>query len=283
MDIIEKYKKNALIISLSKLDLDLNSKYIEPNLQLIEDIAWEFRAQLDDIVLGKETTNKSWTSVHNTYNLHSAENLIRSYPIGGCYPISQAFLEYIETSADFTFLSKYLKEGGIIKIVWGNVRNECFQTAVQIGNYIFDVANDTVDINKPKINITKVGEGSFKNFTSIEEFILIKEKYHNTVVYVNDVVPEIAQFLPLFSKKKNIRLMINYLFPHLTFELNCKLPTGTNQISNEDILKIKAFFTPAIINKINVITDLNEKQKEIEKIGKLFNKYSTSSTSQKAE
>jgi hypothetical protein len=274
LNILSEYENSSLILTINEDQELLCSNFVIPYLERIELIGLEFRKDFDSIIINKVTPSKRYLKPFEIFTKKSNLSLTKQYPIGGCYPISHAFLHFILYSPKFEFLNEFKQRGGIIKLVWGNIRNEFFQTAIQIGNYIVDVSNDTVDVKMAKVKLSKIGTIDFKNFTSIEEFISVKEKYHETTVYVNDLVPEIADFYPLISKKKNtIQFIDNKALPYLILKLKCKLPASNQKLDSVDSQKIISFFNTKALKKINEISNLNEKQKAIRKMALLFNKF----------
>lgn len=273
MNILDQYNKKALIISLNEEQIVLSKNQVTANLSKIAQLGLAFRHALDHRIESGISTSKLWTETLKEFQKNNVNSLNVKYPIGDCFPISCAFLYYVKNTSKFSFLNPYREQGGVVKLVWGNIRDEYFQTAVQIGNYIVDVANDTVDIQKEKVKISEIGNIDFKNFSSIEEFIRVKESYHCTKVFSNFILPEISDFYPLFSVKNNkLRIIDNFSLAHLMLERKCVLPTNKEKMSLQHEEQLLRFFHKDFRDKLNAISDLDKKQKVAQNMVRLFNK-----------
>lgn len=209
MDIFDKYRNNIQILPCDDGQRSLVKKHIEPHLLLLYEYAHSYREKLDKCVLnGSFMTAPEFKEVSDKIKLKLVEYAQKShYPIGACYQITAVFYDYIlndlMTNSALVFLKKFMDEGGIFKITWGNARNECFQTALQVGNYCYDVANDTVSLKKDKVLIAFFPDLKYKNISSIEEYILLKKVYHNQVCYPNFLLPHYSPLFPVFIEKNN--------------------------------------------------------------------------------
>ena len=273
MKIFDNYEKNAIIHVLSKEEEIHSDQCVKPELDRINSAGLVFRTTLDKLILNQEEPKGYWIEILKKFIKKSKPNLTKKFPVGCCYGISKAFLVFIKNAPEFSFLEEYCAKNGKVKLVWGNIRDEYFQTAVQIGNYIIDVANDTVDTEMPKVKISEIGTIDFKNFSSLEEFIAVKESYHKTKVIINNIIPEIAEFYPLLSKTENrIQFIDNPILPYLIMKKNCGVPVLKSKIEEHDIVQIQSFFHEKLLLGISEISDLNEKQTTIQRMVAMFNK-----------
>ncbi|MGK0185723.1 MAG: hypothetical protein ACI9R3_001502 [Verrucomicrobiales bacterium] len=94
-------------------------------------------------------------------------------------------------------MSAFRREGGHVTRVWGVLRNRYFQNALQLGSFYFDVANDTVDVTKPKVEYMAMAESGFRNIESYSEFADVAERYWECEIYPNLHFPRLAPLLPL--------------------------------------------------------------------------------------
>ncbi|OCQ20535.1 hypothetical protein A7985_16000 [Pseudoalteromonas luteoviolacea] len=128
----------------------------------------------------------------------------KPYPLGRCKEIRNAILELLLERLAIPIIPKPLQVlerkirlGHTLKPVWGSLRDEYFQNAILIDDWYIDAANDTVNPNKPRVEILKLQQSGFSAITSFEQFCLIARKYWQVSIYKNDVYPAIAPFLPL--------------------------------------------------------------------------------------
>lgn len=138
---------------------------------------------------------------------HSA---LKCYPVGCCVQITRVAYNYLheplnEPNGRFTCLHHFIEEGGIFNIIWGSVHDRYFQTALQIGPYYVDIANDTVDINKPKLDWAELSSSPFRNIETIGEYARIKTAYHRVGLYWNNFIPAAFPYCPLVEIDTNCR------------------------------------------------------------------------------
>lgn len=133
----------------------------------------------------------------------------KPYPLGRCREIRDAVFERLknsildESNPNTQPLRAYLVEGHKIEKIWGALRGQYFQNAMKVGDFYVDCANDTVNPNKPRVEILPMSESGFKPITDFEEFASVAEKYWEVSVYRNTVCPAIAPFFPLIFVDKN--------------------------------------------------------------------------------
>lgn len=133
---------------------------------------------------------------------------VKPYPLGECHSITAAVFSYLKNHAvrdprsEFHRLGGYFEEGGVFKIIWGNVRHEFFQTSMQLGAWCVDVANDTVNIHKPKISVVRFDapECDFFPVDTVEQYVRIKSSYHACEIRYNHLFPELAPYFPLWIR-----------------------------------------------------------------------------------
>ncbi|ESP93077.1 hypothetical protein [Pseudoalteromonas luteoviolacea] len=128
----------------------------------------------------------------------------KPYPLGRCKEIRNAMLELLQTRlamptlpAPLQILKNELNLGQTLKPAWGSLRDEYFQNAILLGDWYIDTANDTVNPNKPRVEIVKLEQSGFSAITSFEQFCLIARKYWQVTIYKNDIYPALAPYLPL--------------------------------------------------------------------------------------
>ena len=127
------------------------------------------------------------------------------YPKGFCLQISvEAVAEFEarnvnDPSPGYQAVTAFRRAGGHVTKVWGVLRNEYFQNALQFGSIYFDVSNDTVDVTKPKVEYMPMAESGFKNIESYAEFADVAERYWNCRIYPNLHFPRLAPLLPILK------------------------------------------------------------------------------------
>ena len=127
----------------------------------------------------------------------------KPYPLGRCREIRDKVFEMLGESINTRetpitrSLHHFISQGGLATKIWGVLRESYFQNAIQIGSYYVDVANDTVDPRKPKIEILRLADSGMTPVNSLEHFKTIAERYWNARVYANTVFPGLAPFFPM--------------------------------------------------------------------------------------
>lgn len=226
---MNKYQKKILLQQIDEQQRILSQKYIEPNLTELESYFYELRADLDSYIqfINKKQSDYSLNEELRKYTniriqKYTSEALKR-YPMGACYFITHAVFPFLEkemeTNSRLNFLNQFVREGGIFKTIWGQLRNEVFQTAFQIGTYYVDISNDTVILTKPKIDICLLHETTFKNLDSLQEYVDIRESYHKVEIYPNLYYPNLVSCIPIFLvKNNNVKLTTTFAIRELILD-----------------------------------------------------------------
>lgn len=223
------YQKKVLLQQIDEKQLILSQKYIEPNLTKLESYFYELRADLDSYILFLNKKQENYSLNHELRNYTNiriqkyTSEALKRYPMGACYFITHAVFPFLEKemvmNSQLNFLNQFVQEGGIFKTIWGQLRNEVFQTAFQIGTYYVDISNDTVILTKPKIDICLLHETTFKNLDSLQEYIDIRESYHKVEIYPNLYYPNLVSFIPIFLvKNNNVKLTTTFAIRELILD-----------------------------------------------------------------
>lgn len=178
---------------------ELTERYIAPNLQRLEEEFLAIRETVDANIRRRlEDGRASGGRV-------AAPD---AYPKGFCLPITVEAVSEFEarsangSSAAFAAVSAFRRAGGHVTKVWGVLRNQYFQNALQLGSIYFDVANDTVDVTKPKVEYMPMAESGFKNIDSYAGFADVTERYWKCEIYPNLHFPRLAPLLPLLKRSQ---------------------------------------------------------------------------------
>lgn len=133
------------------------------------------------------------------------DRLFSNYPKGCCNGITWTVFDALQAGAEspqsaaLRQLREFTAAGGVFRVVWGVIRNRYFQTAFQIGARYVDVANDTVDLAKPRTEHAPLETSGFKNVPSLGEYARIKASYQHLDVLLNDFVPRVLPYHPLIA------------------------------------------------------------------------------------
>lgn len=142
----------------------------------------------------------------------------KPYPLGQCLEIAQAVEKRLRTVAEAALPAEaaqglrafkaFLRAGGTLRQVWGDLRGQYFQNAFQLGGLYVDVSNDTVVPTKPKVEVLPFAAANFIPIRSFTQFRQIATSYWEDQIYPNHVLPELAPHCPLIhvSKTGSIRL-----------------------------------------------------------------------------
>ncbi len=232
-------KDNITILPIDELQISLSEKYIKPNIENLFAYLYDLRDKLD-VFIQEINSNTNIVDSDNFYNhvLGVYKNFINKkklliYPIGACFEITSILNIYLELelkrNTELSYLKLFVENGGVFKIIWGQQRHEYYQTAIQLGSYYVNVANDTTIITNPKVKIKLVFDSGFSNIGSLKELFKIKEIYHEVKIFPNIYYPEFALIVPFFFEKEG-QLFIKAK-QHLL-----------NQIISPDTSKIAQFF-----------------------------------------
>lgn len=128
----------------------------------------------------------------------------KPYPLGRCKEIRNAILDKLHMQLAQEKIPEAIKPlaaklsgGQALKPIWGSLRDEYFQNAILIDDWYIDAANDTVNPNKPRVEVVKLEKSGFSPISSFEQFCAIAQQYWQVTLYKNDVFPALAPFLPL--------------------------------------------------------------------------------------
>jgi hypothetical protein len=150
-------------------------------------------------------------SVDGPLQQASPVRLGKPYPLGQCLEITKAVQSRLRCKATLrrelsgnaaalqghAALVGFLRAGGAMRRVWGDLRGEFFQNAFQLGTLYVDVSNDTVTPTKPKVEILPFAQACFTPIADFLHFARIAERYWKGRVYANHALPSLAPFCPL--------------------------------------------------------------------------------------
>lgn len=129
----------------------------------------------------------------------------KAYPYGRCEEItrelSARLVRRLErpTGAVELAIRDFAAQGGAFRTVWGVLREQYFQNALQLGGLYVDVSNDTVVVTKPKVEILPMAESGLVSVRDLAHFRLTAERYWGATIHANHLVPSLAPLLPMIS------------------------------------------------------------------------------------
>ena len=127
----------------------------------------------------------------------------KPYPLGRCLEIRDAVFDALVARIQepncptSRALNAFIANGGIGGKIWGILRESYFQNAIQLGPLYVDVANDTVTVSKPKVEILPLAEAGMVPVASLEHFAAIARRYWDVEVFANTVFPGLAAYFPM--------------------------------------------------------------------------------------
>lgn len=129
----------------------------------------------------------------------------QAYPYGRCEEItSDLFARLAQrvrapAGAMDQRLHDFVAAGGLIRTVWGVLRERYFQNAIQFGGLYVDVSNDTVVVTKPRVEILPVAESGLVPVRGLAHFRETAALYWGAAIYANPLAPTLAPLLPMVS------------------------------------------------------------------------------------
>ncbi|CAH9049824.1 hypothetical protein PSECIP111951_00045 [Pseudoalteromonas holothuriae] len=132
----------------------------------------------------------------------------KPYPLGRCLEIRDEMYKLIHAqlahnSESLAPLAHYMQSAQKeLQKVWGSLRDEYFQNAIVVGHWYIDCANDTVNANKPRVEIKKLEQSGFSAIKDFEQFVKIAQSYWQVTVYQNTAFPALAPYFPLICENE---------------------------------------------------------------------------------
>ncbi|AUN33500.1 hypothetical protein [Niveispirillum cyanobacteriorum] len=183
----------------------LTKRFIFPVLTDLHDMLMDLRRELDPVLARQYPLNKNIP-----------------YPVGRCEEITTAVRQHLlkriatPTTRAERALHAFRRQGGLIRPVWGALRERYFQNATQIGSLYVDAANDTVNITKPKVEIMPMTESGLEAIRDISHFCDIAKLYWKAETYANLVAPSLAPLLPMAVLNKVSEPQLLSACPYMT-------------------------------------------------------------------
>ncbi|GGK47199.1 DUF6447 family protein [Salinarimonas ramus] len=174
----------------SPREQELTARFLAPAIADLEALFLRARDELDPILAQRQPAKAG-----------------KRYPLSQCLEISMAVAAYLRSDradaltgaagAGRTALRSFQRAGGSFRRVWGDLRGQYFQNAFQLGTLYVDVANDTVDPAKRKVEILPFDGAGLSPIRDFAHFARIARSYWSAEVFPNHVVPSLAPHCPL--------------------------------------------------------------------------------------
>ena len=155
----------------------------------------------------------------------------KPYPLGQCLEISQAVAGLLSqlprrllsggAATAYQAIQAFLAHGGSFRQVWGDLRGEYFQNALLLGTLYIDVANDTVNPQKPPVEILPLAAAQLVPVADYHHFARVARRYWQVAVYPNHLFPALAAFFPLISHSKAGGMQLHALTDYM-LALTCR-------------------------------------------------------------
>jgi hypothetical protein len=170
------------------------------------------------------------------------EKLGLAYPRGQCLEITlgvQKLLRHIDAARldaavapGYAAFTAFRAAGGTFRHVWGDLRGEFFQNAFQLGTLYLDVANDSVVITKPKVEILPFADAQLIAITDFHHFTRLAARYWKDRIFPNHVLPELAPYFPLVHVSSQGTVMLRELSTYML-----GLATSKQFLCSEEVLQ----------------------------------------------
>ena len=131
------------------------------------------------------------------------EASLAAYPVGFCEQIRNKV--WARAMADSAFQHLIGRET-VVKRVFILLKEQYFQNAVQLGNLYVDVANDTVWVDKPKLDWAPIGEVAYENVDTWPRFAAVARRYLQVDLFPNRLFPLAFPAAPFFAIRPSGRL-----------------------------------------------------------------------------
>ena len=170
----------------------LTERHLQPSIEDIAALMRALRAHLDPMLARSQPTKHG-----------------KPYPKGQCLEITRAVQQALPqldrspltgaAARAWAALTRFRRDGGEIRQVWGVLREQYFQNALLVGSLYVDVANDTVDTAKPPVEILPLAEARLVPVRDYAHFAHIAATYWEARVYPNHILPALAAWFPLVA------------------------------------------------------------------------------------
>jgi len=212
---VQQYRSEKVVLPDDRIQ-DLSSIYLTDNLNAIINDLYLLREKVDSHFLElRKKEGRGQVNLEPEFSRRLAK-----YPLGCCLEITRQTLAFVQqeihssTYESMHWFRSFGNNGGFIRRVWGSLRGEYFQNAIQAGSFYIDVANDTVDPSKEKIEVLPFEVSGFNSINSYAQFVSVAESYWRCQMIPNIFFLELAPFFPiiLFHEDGHVLLESNNVY-----------------------------------------------------------------------
>lgn len=177
-----------------RLMMAMSRRFLYPAEQAIMELFQELRRETDE-----------------QYGRTAGARYGKPYPYGYCREITfdvihrlRLRLDQRDRSPGALAIGSFMRSGGRLRCVWGVLRDTFFQTAMQLGDLYIDVANDTVTITKPKVEILPLEQSGLIAVRDLDHYLDIARRYWQVEVFANDALPGFADYAPVIMYRTGV-------------------------------------------------------------------------------
>jgi hypothetical protein len=167
-----------------------------PNIAAIVERLHFHRAAVDAVFVAKRAAAGHASSPAASASATAGEATLASYPLGFCGVIRDQVVDRLLGDATFRDL---IGPDVVLKKIFVLLKGVYFQNALQLGNLYVDVANDTVFIDKPRIEWLRIEDVPCENAESWRAVAAVGRHYYDVELYPNLLFPLAFPSAPYFA------------------------------------------------------------------------------------
>jgi hypothetical protein len=133
----------------------------------------------------------------------AGEALLANYPVGFCSVIRDQVFERVVADREFHAL---IGPEVVLKKIFVLLKGCYFQNALQLGNLYVDVANDTVFVEKPKLEWARIEEVDYQNADDWPAVAAVGRRYYDVELYPNFLFPLAFPAVPYLAIRASGRI-----------------------------------------------------------------------------
>lgn len=135
------------------------------------------------------------------------------YPHGFCFSICNRVFDLLSKQP---LVQRFRGQGVLWKKVYFIQDGRLFQNAIQCGDYLLDVANDTHTSSLPPVSLKRLDDVRWENLDDFRQTARTAEKYYRVRLFPNFYFPELFPVAPFFALRESGRLGL-FWHEHLLF------------------------------------------------------------------
>ncbi len=133
----------------------------------------------------------------------AGEAPLANYPIGFCSVIRDQVFDRLLADREFHAL---IGPDVVFKKIFVLLKGRYFQNALQLGNLYIDVANDTVFVEKPKLEWARIEDVRHENADDWPAVAAVGRRYYEVELYPNLLFPLAFPAAPYFAIRASGRI-----------------------------------------------------------------------------